>query len=69
MLFYVFAAGRRAVHKCSDGGCRMSEANLDHPGTRAVPAFLTAAARRLLNWLAWLVLLAIAVMVWRAAAR
>jgi len=47
----------------------MSEANLDHPGARAVPAFLTAAARRLLNWLAWLVLLAIAVMVWRAAAR
>jgi hypothetical protein len=50
-------------------GRRMSEANLDHSGTRALPAFLTAAARRLLNWLAWLVLLATAVMVWQAAAR
>jgi len=50
-------------------GRRMSEANLDHSGTRAVPGFLTAAARRLLNWLAWLVLLTTAVIVWRAAAR
>jgi hypothetical protein len=47
----------------------MSEANLERSGTRAVPGSLTAAARRLLNWLAWLVLLATAVMVWQAAAR
>jgi len=47
----------------------MSEANLERSGTRAVPGFPAAVVRRLLNWLAWLVLLATAVMVWQAAAR
>jgi hypothetical protein len=47
----------------------MSEANLERSGTGAVPGFPATAARRLLNWLAWLVLLATAVVVWQAAAR